>query len=83
VIIANHMPAEGEIVLDQNELAGFKEVPAGKLLPWDLGTGAAVHDFLEQQPFRPIKIEHKVPIPAGAGKTGSRHRSPRNGYLER
>jgi NAD+ diphosphatase len=49
VIIAYHMPAEGEIVLDQTELAGFKEVPADKLRPWDFGTGAAVRDFLEQR----------------------------------
>ena len=49
VIIAYHMPAEGEIVLDESELAGFKEVPADKLRPWDFGTGAAVRDFLEQR----------------------------------
>jgi NADH pyrophosphatase NudC (nudix superfamily) len=46
VIIAYHMPAEGEIVLDASELAGFKEVPVDRLRPWDFGTGEAVRDFL-------------------------------------
>ena len=46
VIIAYHMRAVGEIVLDENELAGFKRVPVDKLKPWDFGTGAAVRDFL-------------------------------------
>ncbi len=46
VIIAYHMRAAGEIVLDSSELAGFKAVPVDKLRPWDFGTGAAVKDFL-------------------------------------
>lgn len=49
VIIAYHMPASGEIVLDTTELAGFKEVPVKKLRPWDFGTGAAVRDFLARR----------------------------------
>jgi NAD+ diphosphatase len=49
VIIAYHLPAEGEIVLDASELAGYKEVPVEKLRPWDFGTGAAVRDFLAQR----------------------------------
>lgn len=49
VIIAYHMPANGEIVLDQTELAGFKEVPIDKLRPWNFGTGEAVRDFLAQR----------------------------------
>jgi NAD+ diphosphatase len=46
VIIAYHMRASGEIVLDSDELAGFKAVPVDKLRPWEFGTGAAVKDFL-------------------------------------
>ena len=46
VIIAYHMLAEGEVVLDRGELAGFKAVPVDKLRPWEFGTGAAVKDFL-------------------------------------
>ena len=46
VIIAYHMLATGEIVLDAAELAGYKTVPLEKLRPWDFGTGAAVKDFL-------------------------------------
>ena len=49
VIIAYHMPAEGEIVLDRSELADFKEVPLEKLRPWNFGTGEAVRDFLAQR----------------------------------
>jgi NAD+ diphosphatase len=46
VIIAYHVLAVGEIVLDKTELADFKCVPLDKLRPWPFGTGAAVRDFL-------------------------------------
>ena len=46
IIIAYHIRAEGEIVLDRNELADFKRVPIDRLKPWPFGTGAAVRDFL-------------------------------------
>jgi NAD+ diphosphatase len=46
VIIAYHLLATGDIVLDAAELAGYKTVPVEKLRPWDFGTGAAVKDFL-------------------------------------
>jgi len=49
VIIAYHMRASGEIVLDASELQGYKAVPVDKLRPWDFGTGAAVKDFLAQR----------------------------------
>ena len=52
VIIAYHMPALGEIVLDKTELAGFKAVPIERLRPWDFGTGAAVRDFLAERARR-------------------------------
>ncbi len=46
VIIAYHLTASGEIVIDDSELAGFKRVPSDELTPWDFGTGPAVRDFL-------------------------------------
>jgi len=46
VIIAYHLTAQGEIVLDASELEGFKAVPLDRLQPWPFGTGAAVKDFL-------------------------------------
>jgi NAD+ diphosphatase len=46
IIIAYHIEAKGEIVLDTGELADFKRVPLDKLKPWPFGTGAAVRDFL-------------------------------------
>jgi NAD+ diphosphatase len=49
VIIAYHIEAEGEIRLDETELAGFKLVPVDKLKPWPFGTGAAVRDFLARR----------------------------------
>jgi len=49
MIIACHMRASGEIVLDAGELAGFKAVPVERLRPRDFGTGAAVRDFLAQR----------------------------------
>jgi NAD+ diphosphatase len=46
LIIAYHIEATGEIVLDRSELADFKRVPIEKLKPWPFGTGPAVRDFL-------------------------------------
>lgn len=45
VIIAYHVLAAGEIVLNE-ELAEFRLVPPEKLRPWDFGTGLAVRDWL-------------------------------------
>ena len=49
VIIAYHLKAEGEIKLDQSELAAFKRVPLDQLQAWNFGTGAAVKDFLARR----------------------------------
>lgn len=45
IIIAYHVPATGEIVLNE-ELAEFRLVPPEKLRAWDFGTGLAVRDWL-------------------------------------
>ena len=48
VIIAYHVRATGEIVLNE-ELAEYRLVPPEKLRPWDFGTGLAVRDWLARQ----------------------------------
>ncbi len=49
IIFAYHLKAEGEIILCQEELAGYKLVHPDKLKPWDMGTGPAVKDWLESR----------------------------------
>lgn len=46
VILAYHVRARGEIVLNE-ELAEYRLVPADRLKPWDFGTGLAVADWLK------------------------------------
>jgi NADH pyrophosphatase NudC (nudix superfamily) len=48
VIIAYHLPAHGEIRLNE-ELAEFRLIAPEKLKPWDFGTGLAVRDWLARQ----------------------------------
>lgn len=45
VIIAYHVRASGEIVLNE-ELAEYRLIAPEKLRPWDFGTGLAVRDWL-------------------------------------
>ncbi len=45
VILAYHVQATGEIVLNE-ELAEFRLIAPEKLRPWDFGTGLAVRDWL-------------------------------------
>ena len=45
VILAYHVQAAGEIVLNE-ELAEFRLIAPEKLRPWDFGTGLAVRDWL-------------------------------------
>ncbi len=45
LIIAYHVPARGEIRLNE-ELAAYRRIPPGKLRAWDFGTGLAVRDWL-------------------------------------
>lgn len=50
IIIAYHVEAKGgEIVLDTQELAGYKEVPIEKVKPWPMATGLALRDWLERR----------------------------------
>ncbi|MEF8756138.1 MAG: NUDIX domain-containing protein [Accumulibacter sp.] len=45
VLIAYHLPAHGEIRLNE-ELAEFRLIAREKLKPWGFGTGLAVRDWL-------------------------------------
>ncbi len=45
LIIAYHVAAEGEIVLNE-ELAEFRLIAPEQLRPWEFGTGLAVADWL-------------------------------------
>ncbi|RUQ31857.1 MAG: NUDIX domain-containing protein [Candidatus Competibacteraceae bacterium] len=45
LLLAFHVPAQGEIVLS-DELAAIKRVPVERLKPWTIGTGPAVRDWL-------------------------------------
>lgn len=48
VIIAYHIKAAGEIVLNE-ELDEYKIVPINELKGWDMGTGLAINDWLAAQ----------------------------------
>lgn len=48
VIIAYHVEAHGDIKLNQ-ELDAFRVVPVDRLVPWNLGTGLALGDWLAQR----------------------------------
>ena len=45
LIIAYHVPATGEIRLNE-ELADYRRIAPEKLRPWDFGTGLALRDWL-------------------------------------
>ena len=54
VIVAYHIEAhDGEITLDETELAAHKEVPLAKARPWRAGTGHALMKFLTARGFSP------------------------------
>lgn len=48
LILAFHVPAQGEIVLG-DELAAIKRLPIERLKPWTIGTGPAVRDWLARR----------------------------------
>ena len=48
LILAFHVPASGEIALNE-ELAAIKRVPVERLKPWTIGTGPAVRDWLARR----------------------------------
>lgn len=52
VILAYHVTARGEIVLNE-ELVEYRLIPPDRLQPWDFGTGLAVADWLVRTGIRP------------------------------
>ena len=50
LILAYHILAEGEIVLNE-ELAEFRLIAPEKLRPWEFGTGLAVADWLRSRGY--------------------------------
>ena len=46
LIIAYHVPAQGEVRLN-DELADYRRIAPEKLKPWDFGTGLALRDWLK------------------------------------
>ncbi|MGK0360216.1 MAG: NAD+ diphosphatase [Bradymonadia bacterium] len=46
IIMAWHLTAEGDVVLQADELQDHKIVPVDKLRPWPQATGEAVKDWL-------------------------------------
>jgi len=46
LIIAYHVPATGEVKLNE-ELADYRRIAPEKLRPWDFGTGLALRDWLK------------------------------------
>jgi len=50
LIIAYHVPAQGEVRLNE-ELADYRRIVPEKLRPWDFGTGLALKDWLARRAF--------------------------------
>lgn len=48
LIIAYHVPAAGEIRLNE-ELVEYRRIAPEKLRPWEFGTGLALRDWLERR----------------------------------
>ncbi|GAB4422844.1 MAG: NUDIX domain-containing protein [Bacteroidia bacterium] len=54
LIIAYHVEAhEGEIRLDETELAACRQVPIDRVRPWPTGTGYALADWLRSRGLTP------------------------------
>lgn len=52
LIIAYHLKAEGEIILN-DELDDYRIVPFDKVKTWPAGTGKALKEFLESKGYQP------------------------------
>ena len=58
IIFAYHVRAEeGDIVLCEHELAGYRAVPIERLRPWSQGTGPALRDWLASRGHHPEVVE--------------------------
>ena len=59
LIIAYHVYADGEVVLDDPEIDEVKIVPFEKVKTWPTGTGEALHKFLVQKGYNPEVISFR------------------------
>ena len=58
LLLIYHVTAhEGEIILDREELADYREVPIEDVRPWDSGTGHGLNDFLRSRGYTPEFIQ--------------------------
>jgi NADH pyrophosphatase NudC (nudix superfamily) len=63
IIFAYHVAGgPGPIVLDDNELDAFREVPIAKLKPWRQGTGPALREWLAERGFYPEPVDFGTPL---------------------
>ena len=54
IIIAYHvLVSDAQIVIDESEIAAYKEIPIAKIRPWKAGTGYALRDFLATRGYFP------------------------------
>ncbi|MBI3383908.1 MAG: NUDIX domain-containing protein [Aquabacterium sp.] len=56
IIIAYHVPAEGEIVLNE-ELVDYKRIEPAKARYWPSSTGLALRDWLIRQGHAPVAMD--------------------------
>ncbi|MEO0641042.1 MAG: NUDIX hydrolase [Bacteroidota bacterium] len=60
VLMIYHVTAhEGEIKIDPEEIADYREVPIEKVRPWNAGTGAALEKWLNSRGYFPEAIDIK------------------------
>ncbi len=57
LIMVYHVRVQGEVVIDQTELADFRIVPLSQLRPWKAATGYALSDWLKTRGFTPEFVE--------------------------
>ena len=59
IIAYDVLLADGKIIIEEEELAGFKVVPSSELRPWPSGTGQAVKKWLSQRGIENKELEFK------------------------
>jgi len=56
LIIAYHIYAEGEVILEDPDIDEVKIIPFDKVRTWPSGTGEALKKFLESRGYQPIVV---------------------------
>jgi ADP-ribose pyrophosphatase YjhB (NUDIX family) len=58
LLICYHVAAHaGDIVLETDELAAYREVPIAEVRPWHAGTGHALADWLRSEGYEPEFVD--------------------------